>query len=66
MGLYISTSIEGGIMMGRRQKLKTGKEFDLISKWKHFVYWKPGLRKFIKRRLNKRYRRENKIFEDYE
>ena len=45
-------------MMGRKQKLKTSREYDLVSGWEKHAKWKAGVRKKIKRRLNKRYRRE--------
>jgi len=45
-------------MMGRKQKLKTSREYDLVTGWETHAKWKPGVRRKIKRRLNKRYRRE--------
>lgn len=47
-------------MMGRRQKLKNGDEYDLIYKAPLCVFGKSGVKKKTKRRLNKRWRKELK------
>jgi len=44
--------------MGRKQILKSGDEYDAVTSWRHVLNWKAGERKRIKRRLNKRFRRE--------
>ena len=44
-----------------KQKLKSGDEFDAISKnARKYYLWKPGQIKKIKRALNKRHRQEAK------
>ena len=48
-------------MMGHREKLKGGDEFDALTGWRRFLHWKPGTRKHIKRKVNKRIRREAKL-----
>jgi len=46
-------------MLGHRDKLKTGYEWDGLSKkTKGFFNWRPGIRKFLKRQVNKRIRKE--------
>ena len=47
-------------MMGRRQQLKDGYEVDVVTGWRRFYRWKPGILRYAKRRMNKRYRREAK------
>lgn len=45
-------------MMGRRQRLVNGDEWDCVMKAPLCVYDKPGIRKKTKRRMNKRARLE--------
>jgi len=40
-----------------RIKLKTGDEYDALTKAKKYFKWRPGQRKKIKRSYNKRLRR---------
>ena len=40
-----------------RIKLKSGDEYDALTKAKKFHHWKPGERKKIKRGYNKRLRK---------
>tara|TARA_Y100000310_G_scaffold241127_1_gene245035 strand:- start:254 stop:481 length:228 start_codon:yes stop_codon:yes gene_type:complete len=49
-------------MMGRKQKLKGGNEFDVVSSWrKLFCYLQhAGVTKSIKKKMNKRARQEGK------
>lgn len=48
-------------MMGRRQKLKGADEFDVVSRyWRGITGWDRGVVKRIKRRMNKRARKEAK------
>lgn len=49
-------------MMGRRQKLKSGDEWDAIGGWKKYYAYlqKAGVRKAIKQLMNRRERRQNK------
>jgi hypothetical protein len=44
--------------MGRKQILKSGDEYDAVTPWRRVLRWKAGQRKAIKRRLNKRFRRD--------
>lgn len=46
-------------MMGHRQELKSGDEVDAIHA-KQWLFWRPGERKSIKRKLSKRARRNIK------
>ena len=41
----------------KRIKLKGGDEYDALTKAKKYYHWKPGERKKIKRRYNKRFRK---------
>jgi len=45
-------------MMGRRQRLKTGMEFDVVHKAPLCVLSKSGVKKSVKSDMNKRFRRE--------
>lgn len=44
-------------MMGHREQMKSGDEYDALTRWKRFCHFRPGKRKAIKRKLNKRQRR---------
>jgi hypothetical protein len=44
--------------MRRKQILKSGDEYDAVSLWRRVLRWKAGQRKAIKRRLNRRFRRQ--------
>lgn len=46
--------------MGRKQKLKSGAEWDLLSGWRHLLCYimRPGVKKKIKKGLNRRSRHE--------
>lgn len=46
-------------MMGHREELKGGDEWDVFSAWRHFIakYKKPGKVKKVKRLFNRRIRR---------
>jgi hypothetical protein len=49
-------------MMGRRQRLIDGWEWDWVSiGWRRVMNWKPGEGKRIKRKMNKRARRKAKM-----
>ena len=43
-----------------KQKLKDSEEWDWTGKGRHFYRWSAGVGKSIKRRLNKRFRKEGK------
>lgn len=48
-------------MMGRRQRLVDGWELEWVSKWakKYYSSWdKAGKGKYVKRKMNKRFRKE--------
>lgn len=47
-------------MMGHREKLKSGDEYDALTGWKRMLHWRPGERKRIKKRFWKRQRQNNK------
>ena len=46
-----------------RIKLKSGDEYDALTKAKKFYHWKPGERKKIKRGYNKRLRKHTENVE---
>lgn len=52
----------------KRRAMKTGDEVDAFTGWRHMFFWKPGERKAIKTRANRRERREARddIREDQE
>jgi len=41
----------------KRIPLKNGDEFDALTGWKQFLNWRPGQRKKIKKKYNRRFRR---------
>lgn len=41
--------------------LKSGDEYDALTRWKSFFHWRPGQRKKIKRAYNKRFRKESNM-----
>lgn len=43
--------------MGHRDKLKSDSEWDALTKAKRFHHFKAGVRKWIKRAVNKRARK---------
>jgi hypothetical protein len=47
-------------MMGHKEQMKGGDEYDSLTGWKEFLSFKPGARKKVKRGFNKRVRREAK------
>ena len=47
-------------MMGHRAELKSGDEFDALTRSRSFYGYKAGTVKAIKRKFNKRVRREAK------
>lgn len=47
-------------MMGHREKLKGGLEFDALTGWRRFYKFKAGERKYAKNKLTRRVRREVK------
>lgn len=45
--------------MGRRQKLD-GWEYDFVGKCRHFLVWARGEKRFIKKKMNRRFRKAAK------
>lgn len=52
--------------MGHRDKLKTGSEMDGLTRAKRFYKFKSGVRKLLKRAVNKRARRDEIEVKDTE
>ena len=46
--------------MEHRLPLKSGDEFDALTRWRRYLHWEPGERRRIKRAYRKRARREQK------
>ena len=46
-------------MMGRRETLKSGDEVDAVTRWRLFLQWRPGQRRWVKRKLARRAPRRN-------
>jgi hypothetical protein len=44
-----------------KQVLKSGDEFDVVTKWRKMLHWQRGEIRKIKRNLNKRFRKEGKV-----
>lgn len=49
-------------MMGHREKMKGGDEYDALTRWKKLlkVFAKPGLARQAKQKFNRRVRKEAK------
>lgn len=47
-------------MMGHREPLKNGTEWDAFTGWRRFLRWKRGVLRQIKTKFNRRIRREAK------
>jgi len=47
-------------VMGHREPLKSGDEYDALTRWRRVCSYRPGTVKAIKRGFNKRIRREAK------
>jgi len=49
-------------MKGRKQKLKGGDEFDVVSSWRRVYCYlqRAGVAKSIKKKMNKRFRKDAK------
>lgn len=45
-------------MMGHREPLKNGAEWDAFTGWRRFLHWKRGALAKIKAQFNRRARRE--------
>jgi len=49
-------------MMGHRGKLKSGAEYDALTHWRsRILHWKPGETKQVKRKYNKRQRKQSRF-----
>ena len=48
------------IMMGHKEKMVSGTEYDALTRWKQYLHWNSGVRKYIKRQFNKRVRKKAK------
>ena len=44
-------------MMGHRERLKSGDEYDALTRWRRFLRFRSRVRKAIKRQVNKRARK---------
>jgi hypothetical protein len=53
-------------MMGHRECLSGGDEWDALTRGKRFHRWRAGVRAWIKRKFNKRQRRHSKNGETFE
>ena len=47
--------------MGRRQKITNGLEYDYVTRWRHVLVWKQGMKRAISRQLNRRARKEARL-----
>jgi hypothetical protein len=48
------------VMMGHREQLRGGGEWDALTRSKRFHRWRAGVRSWIKRKFNKRQRQLKK------
>lgn len=56
-GVMMTAERRGKAMMGHRQKLHGGDEFDAFAPFRRLLFWRAGQRRQIKRRHNKRARK---------
>lgn len=49
-------------MMGHREPMVSGDEYDALTRWRRFLRWRSGERVRIKRSFNKRMRRRIKLW----
>lgn len=47
-------------MMGHKERLKSGDEYDAVTGWRRFLRWRPGQRSWVKTKLSRRSRSEGK------
>lgn len=47
-------------MMGHREPLKSGDEYDALTRWRRYLRFRPGQRKAMKRAVNRRNRKSGK------
>lgn len=47
--------------MAKRIPMKSGAEYDALTRWKKFLHWAPGERKKIKQKYNRRERKLAKM-----
>jgi hypothetical protein len=47
-------------MMGHREPMIDGDEMDALTRWKKYIHFKPGERKRIKRKFNRRVRQSGR------
>lgn len=48
-------------MMERREPMKSGDEYDALTRWRKFLRWRAGERAKIKRLFRRRERRVGKV-----
>jgi hypothetical protein len=62
-GGWTRASFEGDLM---KQTLKGGDEFDCVSRWrkKGYLNRRPGFWKMVKRKMNKRFRKQREEWGD--
>jgi hypothetical protein len=51
-----SASDKKGVIVNK-EPAKNADEFDATTRWRHVMFWRPGERKKIKQRMNRRFRR---------
>jgi len=47
-------------MMGHKEMLIDGDEYDALTRWRKYFDWRAGVRKKTKRKFNKRQRNETR------
>ena len=47
-------------MMGRRLRLRGGDEWDVVTGWRRVLHWRAGEVKKIKRKMNRRERKDGR------
>ena len=60
IGMKQVMSFQSSIKMTKRIPLKSGDEYDALTKGRKFLHWKSGQIKKIKRAYNKRFRKHLK------
>ena len=47
--------------MGRRIPLRSGGEYDALTRWRRVLHWRAGERRYWKRQYRRRERRQGKV-----
>ncbi len=55
---HVLICVRGDEVMGHKEKMVGGLEFDALAGWQRVLHWRAGQRKWIKRKFNRRIRKK--------